>query len=228
MPSGMRPNLRQDFYSCPFCGMSFDDRTGSIAPIYHLNYNGLTSEISSDYQSASTISVKIGKCPKCKKCSFEISPVREREFFVLRYPPKEFPALPDYVPAQIQEDLREAILIADLSPKASATLSRRCLQGMIRDFWGIKKKTLNDEINELQDKINVRQWEAIDSLRKIGNVGAHMEKDINCIVDVEPDEAMQLIKLLELLVQKWYIDRHDEEQLCSEIKAAAAGKANHK
>ncbi|MCB1884663.1 MAG: DUF4145 domain-containing protein [Geminicoccaceae bacterium] len=30
-----------------------------------------------------------------------------------------------------------------MSPKASATLSRRCLQSMIRDFWTISKDTLN-------------------------------------------------------------------------------------
>src|SRR6266849_6151096 len=46
---------------------------------------------------------------------------------------------PDYVPAPILGDYREACLIKDLSPKASATLSRRCLQGMIRDFWGFAK-----------------------------------------------------------------------------------------
>jgi len=32
-------------------------------------------------------------------------------------------------------------------------------------------------------------WEAIDAVRKLGNIGAHMEKDINVIVDVDPEEA---------------------------------------
>ncbi len=45
---------------------------------------------------------------------------------------------PSYIPSPIMDDYREACAIADLSPKASATLSRRCLQGMIRDFWGGK------------------------------------------------------------------------------------------
>ena len=35
---------------------------------------------------------------------------------------------PDYVPQAIISDYKEAYLIKDLSPKASATLSRRCLQ----------------------------------------------------------------------------------------------------
>ena len=47
---------------------------------------------------------------------------------------------PSYIPLQIVADYREAYLIASLSPKASATLSRRCLQGMIRDFHGVSGK----------------------------------------------------------------------------------------
>jgi hypothetical protein len=31
--------------------------------------------------------------------------------------------------------------------------------------------------------------DAIDHVRKIGNIGAHMEADINVIVEVEPKEA---------------------------------------
>ena len=88
---------------------------------------------------------------------------------------------PDYVPAAIRADYLEACLVRDLSPKASATLSRRCLQGMIRDFWGIKKARLIDEIEALKDKTDELTWEAIDSVRSIGNIGAHMQKDIDLI-----------------------------------------------
>lgn len=36
-------------------------------------------------------------------------------------------------------------------------------------------------------------------VREIGNIGAHMEADINVIIDVDPDEAQILIDLVELL-----------------------------
>ena len=45
-------------------------------------------------------------------------------------PPSASKHFPDYVPQAIREDYGEACLIRDLSPKASATLSRRCLQGI--------------------------------------------------------------------------------------------------
>ena len=53
-------------------------------------------------------------------------------------------AFPQYIPGPVLQDYEEACLIAVLSPKASATLARRCLQGMIRDFWGISKPRLVD------------------------------------------------------------------------------------
>lgn len=118
---------------------------------------------------------------------------------------------PSYVPKAILDDYTEACLIKELSPKASATLSRRCLQGIIRDFWGVSKSRLIDEIDGIKDKIDPLTWDAIDAVRKIGNIGAHMEKDINQIIDVEPSEAALLIELIETLLNEWYINRHERE-----------------
>lgn len=44
-----------------------------------------------------------------------------------------------------------------------------------------------------------------------------MEKDINLIVDIEPDEAQKLIKLIEHLLEQWYINRHEQEELYADI-----------
>ena len=131
---------------------------------------------------------------------------------------------PGYIPAPLLEDYTEACLVRDLSPKASATLSRRCLQGIIRDFWGISRNRLVDEINELKGKVDESTWKAIDAVRSVGNIGAHMEKDINVIVDVEPEEAQLLIGLIEILFKDWYVARHDREVHLNEIVALAAAK----
>ena len=59
---------------------------------------------------------------------------------------------------------------------------------MIRDFCGISKNRLIDEITELSNRVatgtappgvNGESVEAIDHVRSIGNIGAHMEKDID-------------------------------------------------
>lgn len=139
-------------------------------------------------------------------------------------PESEAKVLPDYIPKAIQDDYYEACRIRDLSPKASATLARRCLQGMIRDFWGIKKKNLYEEIKALEDKVDPLEWEAIDAVRKIGNIGAHMEKDINLIIDVEPEEAKLLIELIEQLIDDWYVNKYEKELKLQNIKKLSKQK----
>lgn len=141
-------------------------------------------------------------------------------------PESEAKVLPDYIPAPIQEDYYEACRIRDLSPKASATLARRCLQGMIRDFWGISKARLKDEIDALEELIDPDTWSSIDAVRSVGNIGAHMERDINVIVDVEPEEAQLLIGLIEQMVEDWYIDRESRRLRSEALKALAEAKKN--
>ncbi len=137
------------------------------------------------------------------------------------------------VPAVLLRDYEEACAILGGSPKASATLSRRCLQGMIRDFCSVSKATLNAEIQELKKQVEAgtaprqvseESIEAIDAVRQIGNIGAHFEKDINLIVEVEPEEASALISLTELLFQEWYVARHERQVRLGKVKAIAGAK----
>lgn len=149
------------------------------------------------------------------------------------YPQGAAKPQPDYIPQPLRDDYREACLIRDLSPKAAATLVRRCLQGMIRDFAGISKGRLIDEIKALRaavdegkapEGVSLDSVDAIDAVRGIGNIGAHMEKDINIIVDVDPGEAQLLIDLAEMLFEEWYVQRHKRRERLNQIQALAAGK----
>ncbi len=132
--------------------------------------------------------------------------------------------LPNYIPQAIKEDYEESCLILSLSPKASATLARRCLQGMIRDFWSIRPQNLFQEIEYIKDKLDSDTWEAIDVVRKVGNIGAHMERDINQIVEVGENEAGLLIGLIEMLIEEWYVSRHERQQRLAQIKQLGQDK----
>ena len=129
-------------------------------------------------------------------------------------------AYPHYIPVPIREDYEEACAIEQASPKASATLARRALQGMIRDFWGIEESNLAREIEALRSKPEVpsETLDATDALRKVGNIGAHMERDINTIIDVEPNEATALIGLIEMLIEEWYVARHRRQERLKLVK----------
>lgn len=139
-------------------------------------------------------------------------------------PPSSAQTFPDYIPKAIREDYTEACLIKDGSPKAAATLARRCLQGVIRDFWKAKPGRLVDEIEEIKGKVDQQTWDAIDAVRRVGNIGAHMEKDINVIVDVEPQEAELLIKLIESLLKEWYVNREERKNRLNSVINMASEK----
>jgi hypothetical protein len=146
-------------------------------------------------------------------------------------------AQPDFIPEGIRQDYYEACRIAELSPKASATLARRCLQGMIRDFCGIQKSRLIDEIKELRERVNggtaprgvsPESVVAIDHMREIGNIGAHMEKDVNVIIDIDPDEAVTLLELIETLFEEWYVARNEREKRFARVASINADKQTAK
>ena len=139
-------------------------------------------------------------------------------------PPSQAKSFPDYIPKPILNDYEEACLIKDVSPKASATLARRCLQGIIRDFWGIRLHHLRSEIAALEGKVDPLTWQAIDAVRTVGNIGAHMEKDTNVILDVDPKEAELLIGLIETLLEDWYIAREEKKVHLSKLVEIAEDK----
>lgn len=213
-------------FNCPFCSMVFPETNDTKR--YH-NVSFFDSDIRQLGQvqiPESNVDIWFYKCPNCGNYTItakgsgklvkEIDTVLQPNSFAKQYP--------NYIPEAIRKDYSEACAIAKLSPKASATLSRRCLQGMIHDFWNIKLKNLNQEITALKEKIPADLWSSIDALRQLGNIGAHMEKDTDIIVDIDPDEANRLIKLIELLMKEWYIARQDRAQLFTSILATNEAK----
>jgi Domain of unknown function (DUF4145) len=163
-----------------------------------------------------TLSATMYEYTRTRAAGSSITRGKRLEYWPL-IPASNAKTFPSYIPKPILDDYLEACLIRDLSPKASATLSRRCLQGMIRDFWGISKGRLIDEIMELKNRVDSLTWSAIDAVRNVGNIGAHMEKDINVIVDVDPEEAAKLIGLIEVLLRDWYILRYERQMRLTEI-----------
>ena len=69
-------------------------------------------------------------------------------------------------------------------------------------FINLEKRTDRlAEINAEMAKMGLvaERFNAIS--RSIGNIGAHMAKDKNLIIDIDPDEADHLIQLIENLIE---------------------------
>lgn len=142
-----------------------------------------------------------------------------------RFEPRIGVPLSSHVPQVVKDDYEEACLIRDLSPKASATLCRRALQGMIRDFHGVVKGTLHEELAAIKTLCDSEMFDAMMGLKGVGNIGAHPEKDINLIVDVEEGEVDTLLELLRILDKDWYVARASRNNSLTAVKALAATKA---
>lgn len=109
----------------------------------------------------------------------------------------------------IAEDFAQAAAILDLSPKASAAMSRRCLQNVIRRKAGITRHTLFAEVEALlaRNDLPTLLAEHVDYLRQLGNAAAHpLQNEVTGeIVDVDVDAARWSLDLLEELFDHFYV-----------------------
>lgn len=193
-------------------------------------YNNYVKPSYLDNLATPIITILAYKCPNCDKETYKLIAKNNDGNSSNTIPIIPNSLARDYsnvVPSHIQEDYSEAYAILHLSPKASATLSRRCIQSMIRDYWKVTKKTLYQEIEAIKPNLNTLQTEAIDVLREIGNIGAHPNKDINTIIDINPEDAEKLIKLIEYFIKEWYIAKYEQTKLLKDVKSLGESKKSN-
>ncbi|MHB8409768.1 MAG: DUF4145 domain-containing protein [Acidiferrobacterales bacterium] len=138
------------------------------------------------------------------------------------------PAPPE-VPEAIAADFNEACLVLGDSPKASAALSRRCLQHLLRERGVSSKRDLNQAIDDALDAhLPAHISENLDAIRNIGNFSAHPQKSTNSgeILDVEPHEAEWNLDVLESLFDFYYVQpaKNAAKRNALNGKLAEAGK----
>lgn len=117
--------------------------------------------------------------------------------------------VPLQVPLEFAEDYTEACLVLVGSPKASAALSRRCLQHILRAKANVKHQDLFKEIQEVLDTQSLPSHiaDSLDAVRHIGNFAAHPIKSQSTgeVVPVEPGEAEWNLDVLEALFDFYFV-----------------------
>lgn len=224
-------------FTCAYCNRP----TTITNPNFDDNWNKIKiTKPNLEYQHEVGLGYLVVACPnqECKKLTLTVRLTQNSDYYgdteslALQtwqlLPASSGKPQPAYVPKAIVNDYQEACSIRLLSPKASAALARRCLQGMLRDFWKVKPAQLNLEIEEIKTKVTPAVWDAIDAVRSVGNIAAHMEKDVNIIIEIDPGEAELLIQLIEDLLRDWYVTRHERDDRLANIKAMAATKKSAK
>lgn len=134
--------------------------------------------------------------------------------------PERDPTPPE-VPPEFATDYEEACRVLIDSPQASAALSRRCLQHILRERAGVEGDNLFDEIEQVTESGDLPSHlaDALQGIRVAGNLAAHpMKSRITAeIVKVEHGEAERCLAVIEALFDFYFVrperDKRQREAL---------------
>jgi len=181
-------------------------------------------------------SYKAATCPACERFAIYLLLGTNTGLRTIQVWPKGIARspLPPEVTEPFATDYREACNVLDDSPKASAALSRRCLQALLRDKAGTKSRDLAPAIDEVLASKTLPSdlADAIDAIRNVGVFGAHPLKSTNtgAVLDVEPGEAEWNLDVLEDLFDFYFVRpaRLAAKRAALDKKLAEAGKPQMK
>lgn len=187
---------------CPHCGIG-------------VNLYTETAELSSLHGGVGDpiVELEVGFCPECDQ---PIITMRNGIVSALgtmgsrygKYNSEQtiYPVVPnprrlsDHIPEKFKTNFHEAEQVLPFSAKASATLSRYLLQMVLHEELNIKKRTLDEELQELEklEEVPSKLVTVLQIMRKVANFGAHPKKNTHTceIVEVEPKEAEVMLDLL--------------------------------
>jgi hypothetical protein len=149
---------------------------------------------------------------------------------VLVWPQSSARPCPKEVPADIASDFNEAVRVLPISPQASAALTRRSLQQILRDHGKTKSKDLFDQIEEIikQGHVPHALADQLNAVRVIGNFAAHPLKSqsTGTIMPVEPEEAEWNLDVLEAAFDHYFVKPAQAQARKAALnkKLAEAGK----
>ena len=164
-------------------------------------------------------------CPACDKTIIKVrlrsiwggeAPGQEaepiyKEIWIEPSSPRRIPVGED-VPVEFREDYEEAVSVLPISPKASAALSRRVLQSILRG-QGYDRRDLAKQIDLLlqekqAEKVLPTSVRAIvDVIREVGNFAAHAITDETTlqVIPVSQEEAEWCLTIIEALFDHYYV-----------------------
>jgi hypothetical protein len=216
---------------CPHCQIEINE---------NFNFEAITTDVDGNWGVFSMI------CPNkgCRKLILKLvcgeflknnignaTGMKRTDISILAYPQNSSrPPAPVEVDKMFSDDYHEACQILSLSPKASAALSRRCLQNILREKAGVKHGNLVKEIEEVIKSNSLPSYlsESIDAIRHIGNFAAHPTKSTSTgeIIEVEPGEAEWLLDVIESLFDFYFVQPAilQTKKVALNAKLSLAGK----
>lgn len=213
---------------CPYCRVAFADTWQPVRdPLWETILVGEPPE-----KLTVTIALQWVVCPQCGRAVVQYRWDGNAQSPWATIVPRHAPPrpVPPEVESRFRSDFSEACLVLPLSPKASAALSRRCLQDLLREKAAVKPGNLIREIDDVVASGTLPSWLSgqLHAIRNVGNFAAHPIKDTGTgeIVDVEPGEAEWMLDLLEQLFDFYFVQpaRVEASMKALNEKLASAGK----
>jgi hypothetical protein len=181
---------------------------------------------------------RYAKCPACAEAIIALNPgrlingrlVAQQTYLV--WPRSSERPCPKEVPRDIADDFKEAVAVLATSPKASAALSRRCLQQVLVQYQSAEGRDLQKQIDDFIAKKHPPAYisDQLHAVRQIGNFGAHTQKDeaTGVILPVEPGEAEWNLEVLESLFDFTFVQpalaQERKDRLNQKLEAAGKPK----
>ena len=191
---------------CPHCLVSFHDHWIKWSYVGRDGRHEMQRDRGAQFGFSTTV------CPTCGKLTcglIQASLPGVYKPVTIVYPKASARPVAKEVEEKFASDFREACLVIADSEKASAALSRRCLQNLLREKAGTKAKDLEKQIQEVLDsgRLPSHLGEAIDAVRVIGNFAAHPVKSTSTgeVIDVETGEAEWNLDTLEGLFDFYFV-----------------------
>jgi hypothetical protein len=186
---------------CPHCLVDFHyaPRMGQLAVVAHGPDTG-------NWQFA------LQHCPSCQRLVLEIcrTGASKPNLTELVFPRSVSRApLSPAIPEKFADDYAQACLVLVDSPKASAALSRRCLQALLRQKGSVLPSTLEAEIQQVIDNRSLPPSlvDSLDAVRTTGNFARYpmKSKSPGEISEVEIGEAEWNLDTLESLFDYYFV-----------------------
>lgn len=207
---------------CPHCGVSI-----------HLKIEYYTFPEMGDIGDC-TVTIKVGFCPECNNpiINMDVGHINDITFdgynATTEQSQRIFPlwekatTLNDAIPEKYAKIFRESEQVNNISPMASATLSRYLLQMLLHEELHISKRNLEEEINELENKNNVPSElvKMLQVMRRVANFGAHPKKSTNSneIIEVGAGESVVMLELLQQLFDYLFVKPKQQEEFLKNIE----------
>lgn len=205
---------------CPHCHITvlFELVYGSV-PAEPLAFDCSSIRLRTGHREDSRQLLTMSRCPHCGEPIIVATPtvldgyersgteiLKDVGDSVLIWPRFTDRQVPSEVPSHIAEDYREAASVLSLSPKASAALSRRCLQTVLREN-GHAQRDLVKQIDSAIPTLPSYIASNVDAIRNVGNFAAHPQKSTVTgeVLDVEPGEAEWNLDVLDALFDFYYV-----------------------